>query len=213
MTDLISSLADSIIALINSKPASPTKEEVEGVLRHMLYGDAAIECPHHPSGAHLWTVATDVQLHKAGDTFRCSACRMLTTQPSKWQPLKADCQEETAQRKPGHYAHYPRGIHPFDVNPPCVACGSLYREWGSTTCLGPKADQDAMAASAASHSALLRSSAQFSERMERRAVEIFNDLPERSVCCPGSTDGKHSYSYDINNDVHRCPCGAQARLP
>jgi hypothetical protein len=33
MTDLIASLADAIIGLINAKPASPTKEEVDAVLR------------------------------------------------------------------------------------------------------------------------------------------------------------------------------------
>lgn len=36
MTDLISSLADSIVALINSKPQSPTKAEVEELLAHWL---------------------------------------------------------------------------------------------------------------------------------------------------------------------------------
>lgn len=36
MTDLISSLADSIVALINSKPQSPTKDEVESLLRGKL---------------------------------------------------------------------------------------------------------------------------------------------------------------------------------
>lgn len=36
MTDLLSSLADSIVALINAKPQSPTKAEVEEVLRGSL---------------------------------------------------------------------------------------------------------------------------------------------------------------------------------
>ncbi len=36
MADLISSLADQIIALINSKPSSPRKEEVEAVLRDTI---------------------------------------------------------------------------------------------------------------------------------------------------------------------------------
>lgn len=38
MTGLVSSLANQIIALINSKPSSPTKEEIEAVLRDALTG-------------------------------------------------------------------------------------------------------------------------------------------------------------------------------
>jgi hypothetical protein len=37
MNDLISSLADQIIALVNSKPSSPRKEEVEAVVRECLH--------------------------------------------------------------------------------------------------------------------------------------------------------------------------------
>ena len=37
MTDLISRLADDILALINAQPRSPTKEELEGVLRQNLH--------------------------------------------------------------------------------------------------------------------------------------------------------------------------------
>ena len=36
MTDLTSKLADDILALINAKPRSPTKEEVEQVLRPLI---------------------------------------------------------------------------------------------------------------------------------------------------------------------------------
>ncbi len=39
MTDLISSLADSILALINSKPQSPTKAEIEELLRKSREAD------------------------------------------------------------------------------------------------------------------------------------------------------------------------------
>ncbi len=47
MTDLISSLADSIIALINSKPASPTKEEVASVV-HAQLADAVLGLGSYP---------------------------------------------------------------------------------------------------------------------------------------------------------------------
>ncbi len=42
MTDLISSLADSILALINSKPQSPTKAEIEEVARTVMSASETI---------------------------------------------------------------------------------------------------------------------------------------------------------------------------
>jgi hypothetical protein len=62
MTDLISSLADSILALVNSKPQTPTKDEVEILCRSLvemhLRPDANTPCEvdHKgvPSGQHRW---------------------------------------------------------------------------------------------------------------------------------------------------------------
>jgi hypothetical protein len=57
MTDLISDLADQIIALINSKPASPTKQEVETVLRtEVEQEDAGERCRVYGIGGHEFTL-------------------------------------------------------------------------------------------------------------------------------------------------------------
>lgn len=51
MTDLISKLADDLLALINAKPRSPTKEEIEGVLRQTLDGGFIVPKDFKADGA------------------------------------------------------------------------------------------------------------------------------------------------------------------
>jgi hypothetical protein len=60
MTDLISSLADAIIALINAKPASPTKEEVASVV-HSQLADAVLGIGSYPFVKPAETRADEVQ--------------------------------------------------------------------------------------------------------------------------------------------------------
>lgn len=79
MTDPISSLADQLLALINSSPRTPTKAEIERVLRttvpeimHPLilvqrmnaeaelcpptpFNDCSVCCPCTIDGVHSWT--------------------------------------------------------------------------------------------------------------------------------------------------------------
>lgn len=78
MTDLISQLADSLIALINASPRSPRKDEIEGLLRLKIgpliqAGDEFcasldVECEGTITftGSGAWTTPAD---WNAGDTL------------------------------------------------------------------------------------------------------------------------------------------------
>ena len=70
MTDLIASLAESIVALINAKPQSPTKDEVEAVVREhveqsvmRIKADADVLASHpvmHIAPGHVvWSAQND----------------------------------------------------------------------------------------------------------------------------------------------------------
>lgn len=82
MTDLISSLADSIVALINAKPQSPTKAEVEAVVREhveqsvmRIKADADILWSHThipPPGRVVWSAPCDFTDWTPDPTAGCS---------------------------------------------------------------------------------------------------------------------------------------------
>ena len=89
MTDLISSLADSIVALINTKPRSPTKAEIEEVLQHYLFvmdaGTALYKLPGRRCEAPDPTELNEASLLRA----------MVAINGVRDEAqLKADCQDE-----------------------------------------------------------------------------------------------------------------------
>lgn len=133
MTDAISSIADQLLAMINSSPRTPTKAEIEGVLR-------ALPEIMHP--------LLPIQHMNAG--------------AAAYRKLAAD---------------YATALKQADAS----------RESG----------------------------------LERRAVEIFNDLPQGSVCCPCTIDGSHNWTTNDAKGLrcqegsewdkggpYWCPCGA-----
>lgn len=104
MTDLISSLADQIIALVNSKPSSPRKEEVEAAIRAVV---GEVEAPQVMVN-WAWLKATlkhagmgrppDLA-QMAGETPLCHAafedgpdppCRACGTPYSQWRHIHCD---------------------------------------------------------------------------------------------------------------------------
>ena len=64
MTDLVSSLANQIISLINSKPSSPTKEEIEAVLRDALTGVTSHDDDPMTREPFMWSEPIDPELSR-----------------------------------------------------------------------------------------------------------------------------------------------------
>ena len=61
MTDLISNLADALVALNNASPRLPRKEQIEEVLRAGL-GDKMFIVDQQSGGGFLWTAGNDIDI-------------------------------------------------------------------------------------------------------------------------------------------------------
>ncbi len=104
MADLISTLADSILALINSKAASPTKEEVDAVLRLPIETaiDAERMASYPVARKGAWIKAIAAAQIKAGDpvVFQVRCIAEINANRISERQLKADCQGEAASPLP-----------------------------------------------------------------------------------------------------------------
>ncbi len=173
MTDLISALADSIIALINAKPGSPTKEEVDAVLR--------------------LPIETCIDAHKLSSYPR-------RTPPPRRSPLDAITAEwlmalQLNQRTRAE-------VDAANERVRRVLLGDCQGEApGAITWVNDPAALRDQPKVAANYSEAWRIAAQMPTHSEATS--------KAALRCPGSTDGKHAYSYYIVDDDYRCPCGAK----
>lgn len=84
MTDLISSLADSIVGLINASPRSPTKEQIEEVIQNAVGGAAGAAA----GGLDGLLLERDPELDRIGKAF----CAIL-------EQDEKDCEEWDKQER------------------------------------------------------------------------------------------------------------------
>lgn len=86
MTDLISTLSDQLLALINSKPQSPSKAEIEGVIRAPL---TMLVDEHHLRSHPLFFVGPD------GPPLEVKWSQ--PHDPTNWNPACTDLSEDSLE--------------------------------------------------------------------------------------------------------------------
>ena len=191
MTDLISSLADSIVALINSSPRSPTKEQIGAALRECL-----------GSESNLDRLASDLR----------------EQQNNRWQALSP--QQRAEQPCPGyaseqhHWEVDPwstRDTLPGEEANRC-SCGAT-RPIESDRAWTIKARQAAQSLIDSARTATYGGPTV--EDREKFWANKLNEPFELSLC-PGSTNGTHAWYVDgernangAEQPVWRCHCGAR----
>lgn len=218
MTDLISSLADSIIALINAKPASPSKDEVVEVVRK--HYDAVMR------------MMLDPQLLASYPMFVVRKAR-AAEEIKVGNPVVFDRPAEVATACLHHWSHYPDNPQSAVPRPYCLNCGldidnrpsPLFKRPASTpsdrNLEGEAAPTDAeyIRKAQQANAALLAASAEFTRQMERRAADIFNAFtPEQKALepCQGYASELHYWEVDPfstretrpDEVANRCACGA-----
>lgn len=208
MSDLISSLADSILALINAKPQSPTKDEVARLLQSYLFvedegralyklpGQTCKAPPEDESECLLWPDRMEAGLLKA-----------LEESADDIRKSRAYFEE---QRERGRRL---MGLPPETEQPPLSTAHQTIFD-NRTWQVRSQALVDAMNTSVYGGPTIDDRDKYWANKLN----EPFRDMPPTIAVgqadrpCPGSTDGKHDWSAirEPNaTDAFRCPCGAR----
>ena len=197
MTDLISKLADDILAMINAQPRSPTKEEIVGVLAPLratatmlLDADLLGSYPGFipvkkdaPPPKTVWDFAKNPVLLSVND---CQGEPMIieavpgrpmagyVTLTTKAEP-SSTLADAIAAAKPGDVVYWPTTQEDL-VKAADEVCASYE-------------DDPAWAAEKAEFGAQVAR-----ERAGRR--------------CPAHTDGQHNWQFNPKTQICNCACGA-----
>lgn len=192
MTDLISSLADSIVALINASPCSPTKAEIEATVRPIIDADHARRVANAASfvakaRAAGWKVSSGCQ----GETPSVSQA-MLDAKHAAYEKRER-AEAEAAKR---------------------MIAGNMVEAIEQD-----ERDRDAWdEKERAAHKLLGYEGPTTKERLERAKamMHLIETMPtpvlKADRPCAASSDGTHAYVYDMVHDDYRCTCGARAHL-
>ena len=129
MTDLISKLADDLLALINAQPRSPTKEEIEELIRdrvmrwdpvnHRLRSSADADINVHRPAFGAFATTSMPLATKAEPCFSHSDCQgeWAITQEDLVKAADEICAQED-HRCPAHFD----GKHYWQFNPKTQIC-------------------------------------------------------------------------------------------